>query len=67
MGHNTTLFFAHGHSIQICCRGYTQDTNEAFQKWYAYERNRGTWARFSLAQRQQRHKHHEITTTDSAE
>ena len=38
MGHNTTLFFAHGHSTQICCRGYTHDTNEAVQKWYAYER-----------------------------
>ena len=38
MGHNMTLFFAHGHSTQILCRGYTQDTHEASKKWYAYER-----------------------------
>ena len=37
MGHNTTLFFAHSHSTQICCRGYTQDTDEVIKKWYAYK------------------------------
>ena len=38
MGHKTTLFFAHGHSTRICFIGYGQDTNEAVEKWYAYER-----------------------------
>ena len=38
MGHNETLFFAHGHSTHNCCRGYTQDTHEAVKKWYVYER-----------------------------
>ena len=38
MGHNRTFFFAHSHSTQICCKGYTQDANEEVKKWYAYER-----------------------------
>ena len=38
-----------------------------FKNGMLMNENRGTWAKFSLAQRQQRNKQVEITTTDSAE